>query len=135
MTTVIGRVLDSGALVDFATQRTRYMEAVVWMHDQHVGSLVVPAPALAAATAQLPGRALSVLNVLLGLEVTVIVPLTREKAAALAVTLRAAGVSAAEAVTAASVVHEARVRRVPIVTDRPFPIRALHPEAEIDPLP
>ncbi|MBG0829718.1 hypothetical protein HS041_18300 [Planomonospora sp. ID67723] len=56
-----GRVLDTSSLVGFATCRTRYVEAVVWMHDRYVGSPVIPAPALAAARAQIRVSAVPVL--------------------------------------------------------------------------
>ncbi|MET8006205.1 hypothetical protein [Nonomuraea glycinis] len=128
-------MLDTSALIDFATQRTRYMEAVVWMHDTHVASLVIPAPALAAAHAAIPDRARPVLDVLAGLETSVVVGLTHDNAAAVAATLRAAGIAAPEAVTAASVVHEAHTRRVPIVTGQPFPLRAISGDVELDIIP
>ncbi|MEU4703419.1 hypothetical protein [Nonomuraea dietziae] len=131
----IGRVLDVSALVDFATQRTRYMEAVVWTHDRHVGSLLIPAPVLAAAIAQIPDRAVPVLEVLVGLEVTTVVALTEGSAPAIGATLKAAGTAAAEAVTAASVVHAALTRGIPVVTGQPYPLLALHPSVEIDLLP
>ncbi|MGA4995926.1 hypothetical protein [Nonomuraea bangladeshensis] len=135
MIATVGRVLDTSALTDFATQRTRYMEAVVWMHDAYVGSLVIPAPALTAAYAAVPDRARPVLDVLVGLETVVVVPIDEGNAAAIADTLRVAGITAPEAITAASVVHAALRRRVPIVTGQPFPLRAISADVELDPIP
>lgn len=135
MIATVGRVLDTSALTDFATQRTRYMEAVVWMHDAYVGSLVIPAPALAAAYAAVPDRARPVLDVLVGLETVVISPIDQHNAVAIADTLRAAGIAGAEAVTAASVVDAALRRRVPIVTGQPFPVRAISADVELDLIP
>ncbi|MEV0195305.1 hypothetical protein [Nonomuraea sp. NPDC050691] len=128
-------MLDTSALTDFATQRTRYMEAVVWMHDAYIGSLIIPAPALTAAYAAIPDRARPVLDVLVGLETTVVVPVDHGNAAAIADTLRAAGISAPEAVTAASVVDAALRRRVPIVTGQPFPLRSISGDVELDLIP
>jgi len=132
---MIGRVLDTSSLVDFATQRTRYVEAVVWMHDRYVGSLIIPAPALTAARAQISASAIPVLDVLVNLEVCVVLPLDENNIPGVADTLKAAGSYAPEAVTAASVVHAARARKVPVCTSNSYPLRALWAGIEIDPIP
>jgi hypothetical protein len=132
---VIGRVLDTTALLDFALRRTRYVEAVVWSRMANVSRLVIPAPALTAALAQLPDRAVPILDVLLGLEVRIVDDLTAGSAPAVAAILKAAGPSAAELLTAASVVHAAQRRGLPILTSNAAPLRALAPGVEIDLIP
>lgn len=132
---MIGRVLDTTALVDFATRRTRYVEAVIWSRISDVAPLIIPVPALTAALAQIPAPAVPILDTLLALEVRVVDDLTANSARSIAAILKIAGPYAAEALTAASVVHAARRRGLPIVTGNPFPLRALAADVEIDPIP
>ncbi|MEU7001940.1 hypothetical protein [Nonomuraea sp. NPDC046570] len=61
--------------------------------------------------------------------------LTRTSASAFAETLRPAGSSSPAALTAASVVQAARSRGWPVLTAEPYPLRALWPEIDIEPMP
>jgi hypothetical protein len=133
---VIGRVLAPDALVDFALRRTRYVEAVVWSRMANVAPLIIPAPALAAALARLPDKAVPVLDVLLGLEVCVIDDLTAGSAPAVAEILKVAGPYAGEALTVASLVHASRRRGgIPILTSDRSTLRALADDVELDLIP
>jgi hypothetical protein len=135
---VIGRVLDTSALVDWATRRTRYVESIVWQRVNHTGyiaPLVIPAPALTAALAQIPADAVPVLDVLLTLEIHIVDPLTPGNAPAIAEILRAAGPYAPEALTAASVAYAAKSRGIPVTTGNAYPLQSLWTDIVIDPIP
>lgn len=84
-----GRVLDLSALVAFATQRSVSMSAVVWTATQEDIVLVLPSSVVSAGWATLGADGRAVLEVLLGLPVTVVDELTRDRA-------RAVGALAAE---------------------------------------
>jgi hypothetical protein len=77
---ISGRVLDTPALVDWATQHTLYTQSLVWAASRENIVLVIPAAALAAAWASIPASACEVLNVLLGLPVTIIEPIDQPTA-------------------------------------------------------
>ncbi|GHE31708.1 hypothetical protein GCM10017673_38080 [Streptosporangium violaceochromogenes] len=135
---MIGRVLDSSTLLAWSLRTSPYVDAVIFSRAQHSGyvvPLVTTTPALTAALAQLPDRAVPVLHALLGMEITIVEDLTPSTAPDVATVLRTAGPYAAEQLTAASIVHAARRRGLPIVTGNPFPLTALDPGAEIDPIP
>ncbi|MFI6456819.1 hypothetical protein ACIBF6_35330 [Streptosporangium amethystogenes] len=135
---MIGRVLDTSALLTWSLRTSPFVDAVVWSRAQHSGyivPLVITAPSLTAALAQLPGQAVPVLQALLGMEISVIEDLTPGSAPDVAAILRTAGPYAAEQLTAASVVHTARRRGLPVITSNPFPLRALAAEVEIDLIP
>jgi hypothetical protein len=67
-----GRVLDTSAVVAFASGDSIYAAALVWTAVEDGIVLVVPATAIAAAWAQLPDKDHPVLEVLLELPVTVV---------------------------------------------------------------
>lgn len=135
---MIGRVLDTSALLAWGRRTSPYVDAVVWSRAQHSGyvvPVVTTAPALAAALAQLPAPAVPLLDVLLNLEISVVDDLTPASAPAVAEVLHTAGPYAAEQVTAASVVYAAKRRGLAVVTSSPFPLQALWPDIVIDPIP
>lgn len=135
---MIGRVLGTSALVEWATQRSRYVESLIWQRAAHTGylaPLVVPAPALTAALAQIPPSAVPVLEVLFTLDVHISEHLTPANAPGIAELLRPVGPLASEAVTAAAVVHAAKTRGIPVVTRNPYPLQQLWPDIVIDPIP
>ncbi|GIH25716.1 hypothetical protein Aph01nite_40260 [Acrocarpospora phusangensis] len=135
---MIGRVLDSSALLAWGRRTSPFVDAMVWSRAQHSGyvvPLVTTAPALAAALAQLNEPAVPVLDALLSMEISIVDELTPSCAPGVAVILRAAGPYAAEQVTAASIVRTAKRRGLPVVTANPFPLRALASDVEIDLIP
>jgi predicted nucleic acid-binding protein len=67
-----GRVLDTSAVVAFASGDSIYAAALVWTAVEDGIVLVVPATAIAAAWGQLPDKDHPVLEVLLELPVTVV---------------------------------------------------------------
>jgi hypothetical protein len=78
-----GRVLDTSALVAFATRGSVYVEALAWTAVEENLVLVVPSTAVAAAVAELSVQTekdLPVLEVLLTLPGTVVDELTAARA-------------------------------------------------------
>jgi len=75
-----GRVLDTSALVAFATETSVYCAALVWTAVKESIVLAVPSTAVAEAWTVLDGDKYPVLDVLLGLHVTVIDSLDGERA-------------------------------------------------------
>ena len=75
-----GRVLDTSALVAFATESSVYCAALVWTAVKESIVLAVPSTAVAEAWTVLDGDKYPVLDVLLGLHVTVIDSLDGERA-------------------------------------------------------
>ncbi|MEV4477326.1 hypothetical protein [Nonomuraea sp. NPDC049504] len=136
---MLGRVLDSSALTAWSLRSSAYIDAIVWSraeHREYVVPLITTAAALTAAIAQLPDKAVPVLDALIGMDITIVDPLTSDSAPAVAEILRTvAPYAAAQAVTAVSVAHAARRRGLPIVTADPIPLRTLWPKAEIDHIP
>jgi hypothetical protein len=125
-----GRVLDVSFLVSFAARTSVYAEAAVWAAVDRGVVLVVPSTAVAMAAAQLSGKDVPVLEVLLALPVTVADELTSARARAVAET-------AAELSTdllTAHVVTCARDRGWPVITGEPdrYGGRAA---VEVEPLP
>lgn len=77
-----GRVLDSSAVVGFASGASVYAAALVWTAVEEGLVLAIPATAAAAAWAQLRDKHHPVLEVLLRLPATVIDELTAGRARA-----------------------------------------------------
>ncbi|MGH4026239.1 MAG: hypothetical protein ACRDRV_16825 [Pseudonocardiaceae bacterium] len=75
-----GRVLDTSALVAFATETSVYCAALVWTAVKESIVLAVPSTAVAEAWTVLEGDKYPVLDVLLRLHVTVIDSLDGERA-------------------------------------------------------
>ncbi|MEV5554966.1 hypothetical protein AB0L44_15060 [Nonomuraea wenchangensis] len=135
---MIGRVLDSSALIAWGRRSSPYVDAVIFARAEHHGyvvPVVTTAAALTAALAQLPDKAVPIVEALLRMEICVVDTLTPDSAPAVAEVLREARWYAAEQVTAATVVHAARRRALPVVTNNRNPLQALWPEVEIDLIP
>jgi hypothetical protein len=80
-----GRVLDATAVAAFARQRSIYLSALVWTATEEDVVLLVPATALVEAGRGLDEHSRAVLDVLLGLPVTVVETLDADRARAVAV--------------------------------------------------
>ncbi|MFI6298863.1 hypothetical protein ACIBEJ_45250 [Nonomuraea sp. NPDC050790] len=136
---MIGRVLDSSALLAWSRRQSPYVEAAIWSragHTDYILPIVTTTPALTAALAQLDARHVPVLDTLLGMtDVMIVDSLTSGSAPGVAEVLRQAGPYAAEQVTSASVVHAATRRCLPVLTWNPYPLVQLWPEVEIDLIP
>ena len=131
-----GRVLDTSALTDYATDRI-YARALVGA-AQRSGALVraVPAAALLAARGRLSEPARAELAALVDFAPVVVDELTAETAARSGDLLARARRRPTGDVTAlAQVVFSARVRAWPVVTSDPAPLLALDGAIEIDSLP
>ncbi|MCF6472469.1 hypothetical protein FAF44_29345 [Nonomuraea sp. MG754425] len=136
---MIGRVLDSSALIAWGSRSSPYVDAVIFSRTEHHGyvvPVVTTAAALTVALAQLPGKAAPVVEALLAMEICVVDELTPGSAPAVAEVLREAGPYAAElGVTAATIVQAAGRRSLPVVTSNPYPLTSLRPDLEIDLIP
>lgn len=106
-----GRVLDTSALLAFATESSVYCAALVWTAVQESIVLAVPSTAVAAVWATLDVDKYPVLDVLLELHVTVLDPLDGECA-------RAVGLFGGVQTDAHALVC-ARQRGWPLVTAEP----------------
>lgn len=129
-----GRVFDVSAVVGFATARSVYAEALVMTAIEENIVVLVPSSALARATALIPAGHQLGLDVLLGLPCTIIDALDTGHARAVGALMQQSGQSDLD-VTAAHVVHCARYRGWPIVTDKPKPLLTLDSSVEIESLP
>ncbi|MGW0485769.1 hypothetical protein [Nonomuraea sp. NPDC003214] len=135
---MIGRVLDSSALIAWSRRTSPFVDATIWARAEHrdyIVPLVTTAPAVTAALAQLPKQAVTVLDALLAMDVTVVDSLTPGNAPAVAELLAPVAAYAEQGITAASVVHAARRRGLPVVTANPIPLAALWDGVEIDLIP
>lgn len=130
-----GRVLDVAAVETAITGRTLYARAMIAAALQQGNAVVIPAPALAAGLARVPGQLRRQgLAALLGVAVLLVEPLGERDVAAVADLLSAARPPSSD-VTAASVVLEGRRRGWPILTDRGGDLLALDAAVQIEPLP
>lgn len=110
-----GRVLDTSALLAFARQSSAYVHALVTAAVQESIVLLAPTTALADAWSVLGERQRGMLEVLLGLHVTVLDPLDGDRAREIGqLQTTDAGVSAA-----AHAITCARARAWAIVTTQP----------------
>ncbi|MEU4229566.1 hypothetical protein AB0F17_35160 [Nonomuraea sp. NPDC026600] len=132
-----GRIFDTSAILDFSRGRggTQYTQAVVWSSLEDGLVIVVPAPAVAAAIAQLPDHRHDVVDVLLGMPITVVTEITRGSIPALAQTLRAANARAAYAGTIGAVALAAQQRGWPVLTREPAPLSELWPDVRLEVIP
>jgi hypothetical protein len=129
-----GRVFDVSAVVNFATARSVYAEALVMTAIEENIVLVVPGAALARAAAVIPpGQELGV-DVLLGLPCTVVDALDAAQARAVGALLRQCGQPSVD-VAAAHRAPRAQQRGWPVVTDTPEPLLTLDRSVEIERLP
>jgi hypothetical protein len=126
-----GRVLDLSALLAFARQDSVYAAALVWTAVEEDIVLLVPSSAAGPARALLEDRTDPVLDVLLGLPVTVVDELGAARAREVGRLLRGHDVRF-------DLAHAAlcsRQRRWPVVTAEPSVYDALETDLEIEPLP
>jgi hypothetical protein len=134
-----GRVLDTSALLRFASNTSIYMQSAVWVALEEGLVLSVPATALTEAWARSHSGDHDVLDVLLGLPITVVDPLDADEARRtgrlLAASSEQVGEDAAADVRTGHVVHTARRRGWPVLTAVPESLRRLDPELEVDELP
>jgi predicted nucleic acid-binding protein len=123
-----GRVLDTSALLAFATETSVYCSALVWTAVRESMVLAVPSTALAAAWADLADKHYQVLELLLSLHVSVIDPLDGDRARAIGLL---GGLQAD-----AHAVACARERGWPLVTAQPARYAEYgHADIDIEPLP
>ena len=129
-----GRILDTSALVQ-AARGTPYMQALLYISHEHLIPLVIPAPCLADALARLrdPEQQARLFDLLKS-------PMARVEEFGTAEAtgtglLRSNALPARASTGAAHAAFLAADRGWPVVSARPGPIRAMHPEVEIEPLP
>lgn len=127
-----GRVLDSTALVAFATGRPVYVRALVWAAVEAGIVLAVPSTALSRAWSLLPAEHHSALGVLLDLPITVIDQLDPRAAQESGLLLAESGMSD---LAAGQVALSARKRGWPAVTGEPWTLRKLDAAVPIEELP
>lgn len=127
-----GRVLDSSALVAFATGRPVYVRALVWAAVEANIVLAVPSAALSRAWSLLPPEYHGALGVLLDLPITVIDQLDPRAARESGLLLAESGLSD---LSAGQVALSARRRGWPAVTGEPWTLRKLDPRVALEELP
>jgi hypothetical protein len=132
---ISGRILDVAAVETAITGRTLYARAVIAASLKQGDAVVIPAPALLAGLARVPGHLRRQgAETLLRVGVLVVEQLG-EKQALPAADLLAAARPPSEDVTAAAVVLASRRRGWPVVTHRSTALLALDAAIRIDPLP
>jgi hypothetical protein len=131
---ISGRILDTSALVE-AARGTPYMQALLYVSHEYLITLVIPAPCLADALAGLddPEQQARLFDLLRS-------PIARVAAFGAAEAtgtglLRAGARPARASAGAAHAAYLAADRGWPVVSARPGPIHAMHPDVEIEPLP
>jgi hypothetical protein len=129
-----GRILDTSALIQ-AARGTPYMQALLYVSHEHLITLVIPAPCLADALAGLddPEQQARLFD-LLNSPIAKVAQFGANEATGTAV-MRATARPARASTSAAHAAFLAADRGWPVVSARPGPIRAVHPEVEIEPLP
>lgn len=111
-----GRVLDTPAIIDLATGRSRYMRAVAYMAALNGDTLAVPAAALAQASATLLSDSeRGHLVRAAAMQAVVVVPLGRSDAAD-AIEVGELATKQRLSIPAAHVAHVASARRWTIIT-------------------
>ena len=135
-----GRILDTSALVQAARGRP-YMQALLYISHEHLIMLVIPAPCLADALACLDdpedqARLFDLLRSPIA-EVAQFGETEARGTGLLRASARAGqdGAAALAGTAAAHAAFLAANRGWPVVSAAPDPIKALHPEVEIEPLP
>jgi hypothetical protein len=129
-----GRILDTSALIQ-AARGTAYMQALLYVSHEHLIPLVIPAPCLADALAGLddPEQQARLFD-LLKSPIAKVAQFGSAEATGTGL-LRASARPARASTGAAHAAFLAADRGWPVVSARPAPIRAVHPEVEIEPLP
>lgn len=127
-----GRVLDSSALVAFATGRPVYVRALVWAAVEANIILAVPSAALGRAWSILEPEHHAALGVLLDLPITVIDQLDPRAAQESGILMAGAGT---DDLSAGQVALSARRRGWPAVTGEPWFLRKVDASVAIEELP
>jgi len=127
-----GRVLDTSAILQFASNSSIYMQSAVWVALEESLVLAVPATSLAEAWARADAGDHDALEVLLGLPITVIDPLGADQTRPVGQVLATAG---STDVRAGHVAHCAKHRGWPVITAVPDPLRRIDPGLDIEDLP
>jgi hypothetical protein len=127
-----GRVLDTSAVVQFASNTSIYMQSAVWVALEESLVLAIPATSLTEAWARADPADHDALEVLLGLPVTVIDPLNATETRPVGELLARA---AAADLRAGHVAHVARGRGWPVITAAAGPLRLIDPELDVEELP
>lgn len=127
-----GRVLDSTALVAFATGRPVYVRALVWAAVEANIVLAVPSAALGRAWSVLEADHHAALKVLLDLPITVIDQLDPMAARESGLLLADSGI---DDLAAGQVALSAKRRGWPAVTGEPWYLRKLDTSVTIEELP
>jgi hypothetical protein len=129
-----GRILDTSALVQAARGRP-YMQALLYVSHEHLIMLVVPAPCLADALASLddPEDQARLFD-LLRSPIAKVVHFGETEARGTGL-LRSGSTPKGVGTASAHAAFLAADRGWPVVSAKPGPIRALHPDVEIELLP
>jgi hypothetical protein len=127
-----GRVLDTSAVVQFASNTSIYMQSAVWVALEESLVLAIPATSLTEAWAQANPAGHDALEVLLGLPITVIDPLDAAQTRPVGELLAAAP---AAALRAGHVAYVARRRGWPVITAAAAPLRRIDPKLDVEELP
>jgi hypothetical protein len=131
---IAGRILDTSALVE-AARGTPYMQALLYVSHELLITLVIPAPCLADALAGLddPEQQARLFD-LLRSPIARVAQFGAAEATGTGL-LRSGARPARASAGSAYAAYLAADRGWPVVSARPGPIRAMHPEVEIEPLP
>lgn len=129
-----GRILDTSALVQ-AARGTPYMQALLYISHEHLIPLVIPAPCLADALAAVddPEQQARLFD-LLKSPIAKVAQFGAAEATGTGL-LRASARPTRASAGAAHAAYLAADRGWPVVSARPGPLKMLHPEVEIEPLP
>ena len=129
-----GRILDTSALLQ-AARGTAYMQALLYISHEHLIPLVIPAPCLADALAALddPQHQARLFD-LVRSPIAKVEPFGTMEATGTGL-MRAGARPTRASSSSAHAAYLAADRGWPVVSARPGPIRAMHPEVEIEPLP
>ena len=127
-----GRVLDTSAVVQFASNTSVYMQSAVWVALEESLVLAIPSASLAEAWAQAHPSGHDALEVLLGLPITVIEPLDAAHSRPVGELLAAAP---GTDLRVGHVAHVARRRGWPVITAAVDPLRQVDAELDVEELP
>ncbi|MGH3751107.1 MAG: hypothetical protein ACRDRP_00130 [Pseudonocardiaceae bacterium] len=130
-----GRVLTCSAIVDIATGRSVYGRAFLVAAVELGMILPTPSTALLQAWAAVPPQARALLELFLDAPAVVVEDLTGPVAGRAGVRAHPAHQAGCFDVAAAHAVDVAMARGLAILTAEPGPLRAIHPDVEIEELP
>jgi hypothetical protein len=132
---VSGRVLTSSAIVDIATDRSVYGRAFLVAAVELGMIFPTPSTALLQAWAAVPPQARALLELFLDAPAVVVEDLTMSVAGRAGVRAHPAHLAGRFDVAAAHAVDVAMTRGLAILTAEPGPLRAIHPDVEIEEVP